>query len=57
MVKLTSLKIWVEGDGGYDYPHGGLSIHFSRNSLGTLVGGFYVPTATFAILCCEKETW
>ena len=35
---------------GYSYDQTGISIHFSRKSLGKLPGTFYGPTAIFAIL-------
>ena len=40
----------MDGNGGYIYDQAGLSIQFSRKSLGDLPGSFYGPTAIFAIL-------
>ena len=34
----------------WDYPAIGIRIRLERKTLGTLIGGFYIPTALFAIL-------
>ena len=34
----------------WDYPAIGIRIRLERRTLGTLIGGFYIPTALFAIL-------
>ena len=34
----------------WDYPAIGIRIILKRKTLGTLIGGFYIPTALFAIL-------
>ena len=34
----------------WDYPAIGIQIRLKRNKLGTLIGGFYIPTALFSIL-------
>ena len=34
----------------WDYPAIGVRIRLKRKTLGTLIGGFYIPTALFAIL-------
>ena len=34
----------------WDYPAIGIRIRLKRKTLGTLIGGFYIPTALFAIL-------
>ena len=53
-MKITSLETFlVESSDLYSSQvtdHAGFNIQFSRKSLGGLVGGFYGPTAIFAIL-------
>ena len=37
-------------DSGYNYSHAGMRLHFSRNKLGLLLGGFFIPMSIFSVL-------
>ena len=49
-IVLTSRPQFVIESDGYDFSYTGFTLHLHRNSLGVLIGGFYGPTAIFAIL-------
>ena len=34
----------------YEYPATGITIHLERNTLGALIGQFYIPTGIFSLL-------
>lgn len=47
---LQSRKNYVHFEAGYHYSYTGMRIDFKRNSLGTLMGRFFMPTLVFTIL-------
>ena len=49
-ITLTSLEPHLRRSDGFYYSYAGVNIHSSRNTLGVLLGGFYLPTSIFAIL-------
>ena len=49
-ITLESLEIFKVEEDGYNYTHAGMKINFTRNQLGLLAGGFYVPTFMFSLL-------
>ena len=50
LVNLTGLQSFALESDGYEYPHAGFTIHFSRNEIANLIGSFYGPTGMFAVL-------
>ena len=49
-ITVESLDTFVKFIDGFNISHAGMKIRFSRNNLGLLLGGFYVPMAMFSIL-------
>lgn len=49
-IKLESLESIIYREAGFDYSYAQIMIHFKRNSLGLLTGGFYGPTLIFTCL-------
>ena len=49
-IELKSMNTFGVFDAGYNYSYAGMVVHFSRNSLGLLLGGFYGPTTVFKVL-------
>ena len=50
-IKISGIEPFsVNSSGGFIYSHAGMRIDFTRNKLSQLIGGFYGPTAIFAIL-------
>ena len=49
-IKATSMPSFDVLVDGYNYSYAGITLHFKRNNLGLLVGSFYGPLTTFAIL-------
>ena len=49
-ISLESLEAFEVYTSGYDYSSTGMRIHFTRNTVGLLIGGFYGPTIIFALL-------
>ena len=47
---ILGKKEFPETNYEWDYPAIGIQIRLKRKTLGTLIGGFYIPTAFFAIL-------
>ena len=49
-IKLESLDSMTLNVAGFKYSYAQMMIHFKRNSLGLLAGGFYGPTLIFTCL-------
>ena len=49
-IELKSMNTFGVFDAGYNYSYAGMAVHFSRNGLGLLLGGFYGPTTVFKVL-------
>ena len=49
-ISLESLKPFDHYEIGFNYSYAGMRIHFSRNSIGQLLGGYYGPTMIFALI-------
>ena len=49
-VEMKSMETFGILDAGYNYSYAGMAVHFSRNGIGTLLGGFYAPTTVFKVL-------
>ena len=49
-INATSMPSFNVTADGYNYSYTGITLHFKRNNLGLLVGSFYGPLTTFAIL-------
>ena len=47
---FTSKHKFVMWAPDYEYPATGITIHLERNTLGALIGQFYVPTGIFSLL-------
>ena len=50
LVELESLEQFNSTLTGRNYSSTGMRIHFARNNLGLLIGGYYGPTTIFVIL-------
>ena len=48
-INLSSNEPFETLDNGWSYSSTGMHMEFYRNSIGSLIGGYYVPTATFSI--------
>ena len=48
-INLSSIMPFKILDNGWNYSFTGMHIEFYRNTIGSLIGGYYVPTATFSI--------
>ena len=48
-INLTSVDSFTMRDNGFDYSFTGMHMEFERNSIGVLISGYYVPTATFSV--------
>ena len=49
-ITLDSLETFTVLEDGYNYSYAGIKINFTRNKLGVLAGGFYLPTLIFSLL-------
>lgn len=49
-IEMKSMETFGILDAGYNYSYAGMAVHFSRNGIGTLLGGFYAPTTVFQVL-------
>ena len=49
-IEMKSMKTFGILDAGYNYSYAGMAVHFTRNGIGTLLGGFYAPTTVFKVL-------
>ena len=48
-INLSSIEPFIIRDNGWDYSFTGMRMELYRNTIGSLIGGYYVPTATFSI--------
>ena len=48
-INISSIKPFDLLDNGWNYNFAGMHMEFYRNSIGSLIGGYYVPTAIFSI--------
>ena len=48
-IKLSSITPFKILDNSWNYYFTGMHMEFYRNTIGSLIGGYYVPTATFSI--------
>ena len=48
-VHLSSIEPFEIRDNGWNYSFTGMHMEFYRSTIGSLIGGYYVPTATFSI--------
>ena len=55
-IALESLKPFSVLSSGHNYSSTGMRIHFTRNTFGLLVGGYYVPTMIFTLLSLVSYT-
>ena len=55
-IALESLKPFGVVSSGHNYSSTGMRIHFTRNTFGLLVGGYYVPTMIFTLLSLVSYT-
>ena len=55
-VMLLGIESFTHLEDGYNYSYAGMEIQLDRNSLGQLSGGFFAPTAMFAILSLVSYT-
>ena len=55
-IALESLKPFGVLSSGHNYSSTGMRIHFTRNTFGLLVGGYYVPTMIFTLLSLVPYT-
>ena len=49
-ISLSCIMPFIQFEAGFDHSYAGIEINFTRNSFGTLIGGFYIPTGIFAYL-------
>ena len=49
-IRAESIIPFINKVYGYNYSSTGIKLHFKRNSIGFLIGSFYAPTTTFALL-------
>ena len=49
-ILLEALEPSVLQEFGSWYPYAGMKVHMVRNSMGPLIGSFYLPSGTFAVL-------
>ena len=49
-IELNSMRPFGILDAGYNYSYAGMTVSFTRNGIGHLVGGFYGPTTVFKVL-------
>jgi hypothetical protein len=48
-INISSIAPFKIRDNGWNYSFTGMHMEFYRNTIGSLIGGYYVPTATFSI--------
>ena len=49
-VEITSMETYNESEYGFTFSYSGLTMNLRRSDLGLLLGGYFVPTAIFALL-------
>lgn len=49
-IKVSGIHPYAVLSDGYNYSHAGMKLKFERNKIGSLAGGFFGQTATFAVL-------